>query len=69
MHQSKKAKTLGDSYELLLDLVGNLIPIQENLVIDDNPILAVEWYNTKVNRDNKAFTDLSLQNYIICFYI
>jgi hypothetical protein len=36
-------KTVADSYELLLELVGDLIPIQENLSIDSNPILEVEY--------------------------
>ena len=43
-------KTLADSYELLLELVGDLIPIQENLNIDGNPVLKVEY------RSNKAST-------------
>ncbi len=34
-----EGKTLANSYELLLKLVGDLIPIQENLNIDGNPIL------------------------------
>ena len=47
-------KTLADSYELLLELVGDLIPIQENLNIDGNPVLEVEY------RSNEASTDISL---------
>ncbi|CAB4411451.1 unnamed protein product [Rhizophagus irregularis] len=47
-------KTLADLYELLLELVGDLIPIQENLNIDGNPILKVEY------RSNEASTDISL---------
>jgi hypothetical protein len=45
-------KTLADSYELLLELVGDLIPIQENLSIDRNPILE------EALRSNKASTDI-----------
>ena len=47
-------KTLADSYELLLELVGDLIPIQKNLTIDGNPILEVEY------QSNEASTDISL---------
>src|SRR6266498_4416186 len=57
MHQSNKAKTLADSYELLLELVGDLILIQENLNIDGNPILAVEY---RSNKACEASTDISL---------
>ena len=32
-------KILADSYKLLLELVGNLIPIQKNLSINSNSIL------------------------------
>src|ERR671929_1512723 len=46
-------KTFADSYELLLELVGDLIPIQENLSIDSNPILEVEY------QSNEASTDIS----------
>jgi len=52
-------KSLVDSYELLLELVGDLIPIQENLNIDDNPILEVEY------RSNEASTDISLDNLLM----
>ena len=48
-------KTLADSYELLLELVGDLIPIQENLNIDGNPVLEVEY------QSNEASTDISLK--------
>ena len=54
MHQSNKAKTLADSYELLLELVGDLISIRDGLSIDGNPILE------KALRNNKASTDISL---------
>src|SRR4051794_8391662 len=43
-------RTLADSYELLLELVGNLISIKENLSIDSNHILE------KAHRSNKAST-------------
>jgi hypothetical protein len=46
-------KTLADLYELLLELVGDLIPIQENLNIDGNPVLEVEY------QSNEASTDIS----------
>ncbi|GBC08830.1 hypothetical protein RclHR1_08410003 [Rhizophagus clarus] len=48
-------KILADSYELLLELVGDLIPIQKNLNIDGNPVLEVEY------QSNKASTDISLE--------
>src|SRR3954454_20977381 len=48
-------KTLADSYELLLELVGNLMPIQENLNIDGNPVLEVKYQN------NEASTNISLK--------
>ncbi|RHZ72012.1 hypothetical protein Glove_248g49 [Diversispora epigaea] len=54
-----EGKTLADSYKLLLNLAGDLIPIQENLDIDGNPVLA-ECYNNVANQSNKDFTDLSL---------
>src|ERR1044072_5249657 len=46
-------KTLADSYKLLLELVEDLILIQENLNIDSNPVLEVEY------RRNEAFADIS----------
>nr|CAG8595236.1 12370_t:CDS:2 [Entrophospora candida] len=57
--QEKLGETLVDSYKLLLHLVGDLIPIQENLNIDGNPILAVE-YNNVANQNNRGSSDLSL---------
>ncbi|CAJ0649513.1 4313_t:CDS:2 [Entrophospora sp. SA101] len=85
-HQSKtkhepEGKTLVDSYKLLLHLVGGggLIPIQKNLDIDGNPILAVEWYNNGqspeslthlANQSNKASTDLPLSKlYNLLLYL
>ena len=56
-------KTLADSYELLLELVGNLIVIQENLNIDGNPVLEVEY------QSDEASTDISLGRYLICLCI
>ena len=44
-------KTLADSYELLLELVGDLIPIQEKLGIDVNPVLEVELRRDKASSD------------------
>jgi len=38
----------------LLELVGDLIPIQENLNIDGNPVLEVKY------QSNEASTDISL---------
>nr|CAG8461644.1 12184_t:CDS:2 [Entrophospora candida] len=75
MHQSETkhepdGKTLVDSYKLLLNLVGGLIPIHKNLDIDGNPILAVEWYNNLANQSNKASTDLSLSKlYNLLLYL
>ena len=57
MHQSNKAKTFVDLYELLLELIGDLIPIQENLNIDGNPVLAVEYQS---NKACEASTNISL---------
>ncbi|CAG8700657.1 1397_t:CDS:1 [Dentiscutata erythropus] len=44
-------KTLDDSYELLLELVGNLIPIQGKLGIDINPVLEAELRRDKASSD------------------
>ncbi|UZO05489.1 uncharacterized protein OCT59_025837 [Rhizophagus irregularis] len=44
-------KTLADSYKLLLELVGDLIPIQEKLGIDLNPVLEVELRRDKTSSD------------------
>ncbi|CAJ0625354.1 11619_t:CDS:2 [Entrophospora sp. SA101] len=49
--ESKKAKKLADSYELLLELVGDLIPIQEKLGIDINPILEAELKRDRASSD------------------
>ncbi|RIA89696.1 hypothetical protein C1645_824461 [Glomus cerebriforme] len=46
-------KTLADLYELLLELVGDLILIQENLNINGNPVLEVEY------RSNEASANIS----------
>ena len=52
MHQSKKVKILADSYELLLDLVLDILPIRDDLSIDGNPILE------EALQSNKASTDI-----------
>ncbi|CAG8684501.1 9248_t:CDS:1, partial [Ambispora gerdemannii] len=44
-------KTLADSYELLLKLVGNLIPIQGKLDIDINSVLEAELRRDKASSD------------------
>ncbi|KAG9301858.1 hypothetical protein G9A89_004537 [Geosiphon pyriformis] len=49
--ESKKAKKHADSYELLLELVGDLIPIQGKLGIDINPVLEAELRRDKVSSD------------------
>ncbi|CAG8824113.1 5094_t:CDS:1, partial [Racocetra persica] len=49
--ESKKAKELADSYELLLELVRDLIPIQMKLGIDINPILEAEIRRNKASSD------------------
>ncbi|CAG8816482.1 5620_t:CDS:1, partial [Racocetra persica] len=49
--ESKKAKELADSYELLLELVRDLIPIQIKLGIDINPILEAELRRNKASSD------------------
>ena len=53
--KQKKRKTLADSYELLLELVEDLMLIQENLNIDGNPVLEVEY------QSNEVSTDISLK--------
>ena len=45
-------KTLANSYKLLLELVGDLIPIQENLSINSNPILEESLQSNKASTDN-----------------
>ncbi|UZO22828.1 uncharacterized protein OCT59_015177 [Rhizophagus irregularis] len=51
VRQSKEEITLADSYELLLDLVGDMLPIQEELNIKGNPILEVELRSYKASLD------------------
>ncbi|PKK58970.1 hypothetical protein RhiirC2_795513, partial [Rhizophagus irregularis] len=63
VRQSKGEITLADSYELLLDLVGDMLPIQEELNIKGSPILEVEL------RSYKASTDISygqIYNLLLC---
>ncbi|GBC14876.1 uncharacterized protein OCT59_017148 [Rhizophagus irregularis] len=64
MRQSKEEITLADSYELLLDLVGDMLPIQEELNIEGNPILEVEL------KSYKASTDISYREiYNLLLYL
>jgi hypothetical protein len=49
--QSKEEITLADSYELLLDLVGDILLIQEKLNIEGSPILEVELRSYKASSD------------------
>ena len=51
--EARRRKTLADSYELLLNLVEDIIPIWDDLSIDGNPILE------EVLQSNKASTDIS----------
>ena len=51
MTESKKVKKLADSYELLLELVGDLIPIQGKLGMDTNPVLEAELRRDKASSD------------------
>ena len=51
MTESKKVKKLADSYELLLELVGDLIPIQGKLGIDINPVLEAELKRDRASSD------------------
>ena len=51
--EARRRKTLADSYELLLNLVEDIIPIRDDLSIDGNPILEVAL------QSNKASTDIS----------
>jgi len=51
--EARRRKTLADSYELLLNLVEDIIPIRDDLSIDGNPILE------EALRSNKASTDIS----------
>jgi len=41
--EARRWKTLADSYELLLNLVKDIIPICDDLSIDGNPILEVAF--------------------------
>src|SRR6266498_655809 len=50
-----EGKIFANSYKLLLELVGDLIPIQENLNIDGNPILEETF------QSNKAFTEIPFE--------
>ncbi|RGB21498.1 hypothetical protein C1646_777863 [Rhizophagus diaphanus] len=45
LNQSKKGKTLEDSFGLLFDLVGELIDIREDLGVVDHPILTTLYGN------------------------
>ncbi len=58
VHQSNKVKIFINLYELLLELIGNLILIQKNLNIDSNPVLEVEYQS---NIAHEAFTDISIR--------
>ncbi|RGB23396.1 hypothetical protein C1646_774562 [Rhizophagus diaphanus] len=51
VRQSKEEITLANSYELLLDLVGDMLPIQEEPNIEGNPILEVELRSYKASMD------------------
>ncbi|CAG8530742.1 2269_t:CDS:1 [Ambispora leptoticha] len=63
MSESKIAKELADSYKLLLELVRDLIPIQEKLDIDINPILEIEL------RRDKASSDKSIRLFDLLLYL
>ncbi len=52
--KTRRQKTLADLYELLLDLVEDIILIWRELRIDGNSILEVEF------RSNRASTNISL---------
>ena len=45
LNQSKKGKTLEDSFRLLFDLVGELIDIRGNLDVTCQPILTILYEN------------------------
>ena len=45
LNQSKKGKTLEDSFGLLFDLVGELIDIREDLDVTCQPILTILYEN------------------------
>ena len=51
--EARRRKILANSYELLLNLVEDIIPIRVDLSIDGNPILE------EVLQSNKASTDIS----------
>ena len=57
-------KTLANSYELLLELVGDLIPIQDDLSIDSNPILEEALQSNKVSTDNSYGEIFNLLMYL-----
>ena len=45
LNQSKKGKTLEDSFGLLFDLVGELIDIRGDLDVDCHPVLTILYNN------------------------
>ena len=55
--ESKKAKKLADSYELLLELVGDLIPIQGKLGMDTNPVLEAELRDKASSDTNQEMVE------------
>ncbi|GES92788.1 hypothetical protein GLOIN_2v1766726 [Rhizophagus clarus] len=59
LDQSKKGKTLEDSFRLLFDLVGELKPIQEKIDICGHPILTILHQNMQDLMD-VTFGEMSL---------
>ncbi|CAG8703285.1 1951_t:CDS:2, partial [Cetraspora pellucida] len=60
--ESKKVKELANSYELLLELVRDLISIQMKLGIDINPILEAELRRNKAS----SYKPIRLFNLLLC---
>src|ERR1044072_4642765 len=54
LNQSKKVKTLEDSFGLLFDLVKELKPIQEKIDICGHPILTILHQDRKSTRLNSS---------------
>ena len=59
LNQSKKGKTLEDSFGLLFDLVGELIDIRGDLSVVDHPILTTLYGNMQ-EFDDVTFGKMSL---------
>jgi hypothetical protein len=59
LNQSKKGKTLEDSFGLLFDLVGELIEIRGDLDVDCHPVLTI-LYNNMHDLEGETYGKRSL---------